>query len=247
MKKWNQTRCSGGRHRTRKPHSLLRSDWSNPRLKSGIFMLPYTMDSHTTNNPLEGLNRVSTIYTLWLKRYMVSSSLETSPSSMRTTTVVLGTGSGYNIFRTSALPLCRKPQVCPDYKIPPGWDANGNFLQTFSAVFKCIPFKIAVFKTILLVAEYFNVGVLTRTRFMNFYVTFICCCIDGQVEFTKSKILLLEKAPNELTVKELESIKDNYCGCTTDTSTTKVDYYSHIMCHKVALCEPVRLPPHTRV
>lgn len=68
-------------------------------------MLPNSMDSSTTNKPLEVMDRDHKIYTLRLSNYMVWESVGTSPSSLRTTKATLNNVSGYNIFGLSILPL----------------------------------------------------------------------------------------------------------------------------------------------
>lgn len=82
---------------------------------------------------------------------------------MMDTTVILDTFSGCNVIHCSALPLSLQFFVCPNYEIPPVRDADGDLLQILSAVILRIQFVSAVYKTIFLVANYFNMVVRIGT------------------------------------------------------------------------------------
>lgn len=90
------------------------------------------------------------------------------------------------------------------------------------------------------VADYFNVDVLIGIRFIKNQVKSMRC-IDRQVKFRKGKIPLLCSAPNEPKINRLKSMKDDYSGMTTDILAQKMDCYSDIMRHKVALRKHVTL------
>lgn len=79
-------------------------------------------------------------------------------------------------------------------------NTNENFPQISSAIILRIRFECAVYKTILLIAEYFSVEVLFCTQFMSRKVNSICY-IDLQVECTERKIPLQESTMDEPTVK----------------------------------------------
>lgn len=102
------------------------------------------MDSSTTNYPLKVVFRAHTTYPLRLPQHMVSASIRTSPSSMLATTVILNSGSGFNIIRRSALRLGLQRHACLDYKFSPVGDANRNLLQILPADILRILFGSAV-------------------------------------------------------------------------------------------------------
>lgn len=89
---------------------------------------------------------------------------------MRASTVVLDTGSGYDIPRRSAWPLGWQGHMCPDFKIAPVGDAIRNLLQTSSALILCIRFECALNKTDLFVSDHISVEELIGTRFMHRHV-----------------------------------------------------------------------------
>lgn len=119
---------------------------------------------------------------------------------MRTKTVTLISSFGYNIIRCSAVPLAWQHLLCPNYKISPVEDANGNLLQISPAATQRSRFVIAVYKTIFLVADYFSVYVLIENRFLNRHFHSISC-IDLQVDFVKAKLRIFGSAINKFTIK----------------------------------------------
>lgn len=108
---------------------------------------------------------------------------------MRTTAAVLDTCSGYNIIRRSELSVYWQLHAIPPYKISAVGDANDNLLQILMAVILRMRFEDTVHRTIVLATHHISAEVLTGNQFMNCFVNSICC-IDQQVQFTKSKILL---------------------------------------------------------
>lgn len=70
-----------------------------------LLLLSIDMNSSTTNNLLEVVDRFYTIYTLVLPHYMVLASIGTSSSSMLATTVLLDTDFGCNILLLPAMSL----------------------------------------------------------------------------------------------------------------------------------------------
>lgn len=139
---------------------------------------------------------------------MVSASIETSAKSMRAISDILRTGFEYNIIHRLALPLDWQQHECPDYKIPPVGNANGNLQQISSVSFLRMRFERNVYKNIFLVPDYFSEKVLIVTRFMNCHVNSISC-ITRKLKLTKGKIPPIESA-NEPTVKGLEYMEDDY-------------------------------------
>lgn len=132
--------------------------------------------------------------------------------------------------------------MCPDYKIPPVGDANGNVLQISSVVILHVRFGSTVFKAIFLIASFLIIEVLNATRFISRPVNSIGC-IDRKVELTKGKIPLVGSASIEPTVKGLESMEDEYSRQKTDKQTKKMDYYHDIMLRKFFLCRHITPPP----
>lgn len=65
--------------------SCSRSDWLIPIVKNRVFTLYNTMDSSTTSNSLDVVDRVSTITTQSWPHYMVSATVPTSLTSVRAT------------------------------------------------------------------------------------------------------------------------------------------------------------------
>lgn len=169
---------------------------------------------------MEAVNWVQRIYTLRLPHYMVFASIRISTSSIRATTDIMDTGSGYYIIRRSELSICSPRHACADYKISTVGDANKNLVQILSAVISRIQLGSAVHKTIFSVAHYFSVEVLICNRFMNRHLI-SRRCTDREVEFTKRKILLLGGAQNDHTVKGLQSMEDDYSVPTMSTQTTR--------------------------
>lgn len=74
------------------------------------------MYSSTTNNSFEVVDQVHIIYTLTSPHYIVLTSIETSPSSMWATMVILNSVCEYNIICRSFLPLHWQHRVWADYK-----------------------------------------------------------------------------------------------------------------------------------
>lgn len=165
---------------------------------------------------------------------------------MQATTVLCNTGLGYNIICRSELPFVWQHHVCPDYKIPPVGFANRNILQISSTVILHIRFGRAVYETILALANYVGVILLTGTRIVSRLVN-PNRCIDRQLEFTKGKKLLRQSASNEPRVERLESMTDNYSAPPVDTPTTMIDYYPDIMHLKDILCKHVIRPAYIQV
>lgn len=100
MRKWNQTSRPGGRRPVKTPHcSRSCLDWINSRLKNEIFMLPDTIDSSTSKKRLKAVNQAHIISILRFLHHVVSASIRTFPSSMKATTIILKTGTRYNIIR----------------------------------------------------------------------------------------------------------------------------------------------------
>lgn len=160
------------------------------------------MNTYTTNNPLEVLDRAHSIYTLKLLYNIVSTSVETSPSIMRATTAILDAVSGYNIILRSAFPLGYQRRVCTHHKMFAEWDANGNLWQILSADIQDMQFEIAIYKTVLMVADNFSEEALIGSEIMNHHVNSICTT-DREEKASKGKILLLGSVPNDPTVKEV--------------------------------------------
>lgn len=77
-------------------------------------MIPNSMNSSTTNNLLEVVDRVYKLYSLTLPHYMVSA--------------IIGTWFGYNKICRLLLPLGWERHVFPDYYLLSVPDANGNIL-----------------------------------------------------------------------------------------------------------------------
>lgn len=91
-------------------------------------MLPNQVGLSKANNIFcENVDWIHTINALRLTHHKVSASISTSPSSIRTTKVILHTGSGYNIFRRAVLPLDWKLRVFPDLKIFSVEDVKKSF------------------------------------------------------------------------------------------------------------------------
>lgn len=63
------------------------------------------MNSSSTKNLSEGVDRDHTIYSLKSQHYIVSTSIGAAPGRWRATKVILNTDSGYNIICRLALPL----------------------------------------------------------------------------------------------------------------------------------------------
>lgn len=165
---------------------------------------------------------------------------------MRAATVTLETGSGYYIFRPSAVSLIQQRHVCPEHEIPDFEDANGNLLQTLSFVIQRRRFGGSVYKNIFLIVDCFSMEVPIGTRIMKCQVN-STRCIDQEVKFSNCKIPLPESAQNESTEKVLQSMEDNYCRPTTDTLTKKIDYCLDIMSHEAVLCKHVTIPPYKQI
>lgn len=70
---------------------------------------------------------------------------------MQTTTIVLDTGSRYDIVRRSALPFNGKSHMYPDYQIHLVGFSNENLSQIVSAATLHSRFGNAVHKTVFLV------------------------------------------------------------------------------------------------
>lgn len=87
-------------------------------------------------------------------------------------------------------------------------NAIGNLLQILADVITHIQFGSAAYWTVLLVADYFIVKVLIGTRLINRHVDSIRC-INRQVKYVEGKIPLHDNAPNELTVKGMEFMRDD--------------------------------------
>lgn len=151
---------------------------------------------------------------------MVQTSVGTSPSSMGATTVILDIEFWYIIISCSTLYLGWQRRVCPDYEVPGVGDSNENLQQILSAVILRIHLRDAVYMTLFLVADYFNVKVLTGIWVLNRHVYFIWC-IDQQVERTKGVVLPIESTMNFPTKKWLQSVEDDYSGPTTNAATKK--------------------------
>lgn len=146
----------------------------------------------------------------------------------------------------SELALYWQRNMRPDYNTSPMRDANGNLLLLLSSAILRIRFENALYKTILLIADYFSMEVLIGTRFMSCQVKSIRC-VEQKAKSSEVKIPLLGSAPERPMAETLESMEYQYNRPTTDTSTELMEFYPKVMYHNFALCKYVTLPHFTVV
>lgn len=192
---------------------------------------------------LEAVDQVHKIYTLRIPHYTILTCIGSSPSSIRTTTVILDTDSGYKNIFCSALPLGWQRYVRPEFYISPVGDTNGNLLQFSSAVF--YQYDIEVLSTGL---SYWVLSIQCGSTHwysnLNHYVNSIIC-IDQQVDCSESKTLLFKSALRKATVRRMAML-DNGSGLTTDASTKAMYFFSDIVHHTDALSKTAILPLNTQ-
>lgn len=116
----------------------------------------------------------------------------------------------------------------------------------FQQPFLGVRFGSAVYKSIFLIANYFRVNFFIGIRFISRHLTSICY-VDRLGKLTKNKISLLGSAPNEPTIKGLDSIDNGYRRRTTETSAKTMEQYPDIMSHEFALCAHVTLRCYTQI
>lgn len=195
-------------------------------------------------NLFEVMSRIQTIYRLKLPHSMMSTSVQTSPSSMRDTTVILETGSGYDIICVPPLPLGWELHVCLFKKIFTRGKSNGK-LYRFRLRLARAQDLDALTTRIFSVANYFSVEVITGNRFTSCKVNSVCCT-DRQVYFIKKRTSLLGCVLDELTVDGFESMKMNTADL-LPTHQKKGGLLLLQMRHKVALCRQDTLAPYSLV
>lgn len=201
------------------------------------------MYASTTSNSLEVSSQFHTIYTLRFPYNMVSASIETSPSSMRATKIILHIGPDLILFIIQNIPSVGNVTCVQSTEISQWGILTKTSYRFCQWLLKSIQLGGTVYKTKFLVTDYLIMEALTATWFIYRHINSIYC-IDRRKEFAKGKIMLHGSAPNKPTTKELESMEDDYSGSTTDRPSKKIDYYLDIMRNKVALRKRVRIPPY---
>lgn len=98
---------------------------------------------------------------------MVPGCTEISISFGHNKTAVLAIDLGQNILCILALPHACSNYMQTGYKIDSVGQANKNLLQNSSAFILCKGLKSAVYKTILLIFDYFNMKELIGTQFIS--------------------------------------------------------------------------------
>lgn len=154
---------------------------------------------------------------------------------MQTSTVILETGSKYNIIRRLTLLLDWHRHACLDYKITPDGNAIKNSHQT-QTVWNCS------LQNYLFGCFWFQSGNFVGTRFLSHHDIFIFC-IYKQLEFTRGNLSLLKSDIDEATVKQLETIENESSGPFSNTHPKQKDFCIGVMHQEVKVWKQVTLTP----
>ena len=91
--------------------------------------------------------------------YVVAGSIGLSRRHMRPYHIVMDTGAGFNVIRSSALPYGWQNKLIPDCQLPNLSDANGKPLRLQGAVQLRVRFKNSIFLVTFIAADQLAVDV----------------------------------------------------------------------------------------
>ena len=139
---------------------------------------------------------------------------------MRPYHVVMDTGAGFNVIRSSALPNGWQDKLIPDFQLLNLSDANRKTLKLQGAIELKVRFKNSIFSVPFIVADRLAVDVILGTCFMNKNVEAIEC-MAGKIVFqhNKTKVAILDSRTGKLIEsKPLSKEASSEVPARTDTS-----------------------------
>ena len=175
--------------------------------------------------------------------YVVAGSIGLSRRHMRPCHIVIDTGAGFNVIRSSALPDGWQDKLIPDCQMPNLSDANGKPLRLQGAVQLRVRFKNSIFSVTFIVADRLAFDVILGTFFMNKNLKAIEC-MAGKIVFqhNKTKMAILDSRTGEpIESKPLRKEDSSEVPDRTDTSN------NFQTTHAIRLSIRVTIPPMSQI
>ena len=177
--------------------------------------------------------------------YIVAGSVGLHRRHMRSFNIVLDTGAGINVIKTSALPVGWENHLIEGADLPELGDANGKPLKLQGAIRLRVRFRNSVFLTTFVIADRLAVDIILGTCFLNKHVRAIECS-EGRVQFLKkdTKLPILDRRGKPLSQPENndEGTQGQDAPKTRRKSTSNFG-----ASHTVRLSRKITIPPMSQV